>query len=246
VGDTGGPTGRAHRARGHPRPHALFDRVPVGLRAATIAPAGRAVAGLLVLVLLAVAAAAAFTWLARPREQPAPARARTVGAPLTMAPTALATPVGVATPQGQVVVHVAGEVRRPGVVRLPAGSRVEDAVRAAGGLTGRARSASVNLARPLVDGEQLVVLGRGDPPALPAPGPGGAAPTGAGGPGEPVNLNTATLEQLDSLPGIGPVLAQRILDWRAAHGQFTAVDELSEVSGIGEATLEELRAAVTV
>jgi competence protein ComEA len=163
-----------------------------------------------------------------------------------MAPTALATPVGVATPQGQVVVHVAGEVRRPGVVRLPAGSRVEDAVRAAGGFTRKARSASVNLARPLVDGEQLVVLGRGDPPALPGPGQGGAAPTGAGGPGAPVNLNTATLEQLDSLPGIGPVLAQRILDWRAAHGQFTAVDELSEVSGIGEATLEELRAAVTV
>jgi competence protein ComEA len=215
----------------------------------TVAPAGRAVAGLLLLVLLAVATAAVMTWLARPRHQPVPARARTVGAPLTMSPTAMASPVGSpATSPGLVVVHVAGAVRRPGVVRLPAGSRVEDAVRAAGGTTRQARAASVNLARPLVDGEQLVVLGRGDPaPAAPGTSLGASAATaGVAGPSAPVNLNTATLEQLDGLPGIGPVLAQRILDWRTANGRFTAVDELGEVSGIGEATLADLRPVVTV
>jgi competence protein ComEA len=111
-------------------------------------------------------------------------------------------------------------------------------------------TASVNLARPLVDGEQVVVLGRGDQPAVVAPGGGtpgapgaGAGPAGTSG---PVNLNTATLEQLDGLPGIGPVLAQRILDWRTANGRFAAVDELAEVSGIGDATLADLRSVVTV
>jgi competence protein ComEA len=128
------------------------------------------------------------------------------------------------------------------------GSRVEDAVDAAGGVTRRARQASVNLARVLVDGEQLVVLGRGGPAvALPGASPGtSVAGPGVGAAAAPLDLNTATLEQLDALPGIGPVLAQRILDWRTANGRFSAVDELGEVSGIGEATLAELRPAVTV
>jgi competence protein ComEA len=124
---------------------------------------------------------------------------------------------------------------------------VEDAVDASGGMTSRARAASVNLARLLVDGEQLVVLRRGDPAAgVPGVASVGATVVGPGAPGAPVDLNSATLEQLDALPGIGPVLAQRILEWRAAHGRFTSVDELGEVSGIGEATLAELRPAVTV
>jgi competence protein ComEA len=125
---------------------------------------------------------------------------------------------------------------------------VADAVSAAGGATADARAASVNLARLLVDGEQLVVQRRGRPPLVLAPGaaapavPSGAGPASSG----PVDLNTATQEALDALPGIGPVLAQRILDWRTAHGRFSSVDELGEVSGIGEATLADLRPVVTV
>jgi competence protein ComEA len=151
-------------------------------------------------------------------------------------------------------VHVVGAVRRPGVVELPAGSRVADAVAAVGGVTRRGDPASVNLARAAVDGEQVVVGRRGDAGAVgaavpPAPGaagtPGVAAP-GVSAPAAPVDLNTATLEQLDALPGIGPVLGQRILDWRAANGRFSTVEELGEVSGIGEATLGDLRPLVTV
>jgi competence protein ComEA len=147
-----------------------------------------------------------------------------------------------------VVVHVVGAVHHPGLVRLPAGSRVVDAVRAAGGVTASARPASVNLARLLIDGEQLVVQRRGSTPVLAVPGPAG--PVGSVGatnaPSAPVDLNSATLASLDALPGIGPVLAQRILDWRTAHGRFSSVDELGEVSGIGEATLADLRPVVTV
>jgi competence protein ComEA len=217
-----------------------------------LAPAGRAVAGLALLVLLAALVAAAMAWLARPREQPVPERARPVGVPLDLATgnTSAAAgagplPAGPPASPAELVVHVTGEVRGPGVVRLPAGSRVQDAIDAAGGPTRRARTDSVNLARLLVDGEQVVVLGRGDPLPPPA-GPGGGSTPGAAAPGTPVNLNTATLDQLDALPGIGPVLAQRILDWRAANGRFSAVDELGEVSGIGEATLGDVRALVTV
>jgi competence protein ComEA len=157
---------------------------------------------------------------------------------------------GTASP-AEVVVHVVGAVRRPGLVHLPAGARVADAVDAAGGATSRAQLASVNLARVLVDGEQLVVQRRGGPVLLGAPGSAGVA-GGSGGaaatasPASPVDLNTATLEQLDELPGIGPVLAQRILDWRAANGRFSTVDELGEVSGIGEATMADLRPLVRV
>jgi competence protein ComEA len=220
------------------------------------------VVALLVLLLVAVAAAAVTTWLARPRELPAPARARLVGAPLS----AGSGPAGGGSPSsdplalagtestGRLVVHVVGAVRRPGVVELAAGSRVADAVAAVGGVTRRGDPASVNLARAAVDGEQVVVGRRGDAGAVgaavpPAPGaagtPGVAAP-GVSAPAAPVDLNTATLEQLDALPGIGPVLGQRILDWRAANGRFSTVEELGEVSGIGEATLGDLRPLVTV
>jgi competence protein ComEA len=168
----------------------------------------------------------------------------------TVTPTAAtaAAPAPVASAASGVVVHVVGAVHHPGLVRLPAGSRVVDAVRAAGGVTASARPASVNLARLLVDGEQLVVQRRGSTPLVAAPGPAG--PVGSVGstpaPSAPVDLNSATLASLDALPGIGPVLAQRILDWRTAHGRFSSVDELGEVSGIGEATLADLRPVVTV
>jgi competence protein ComEA len=138
----------------------------------------------------------------------------------------------------ELVVHVAGKVARPGVLTLPPGSRVHDAVTAAGGATEAADLGGLNLARLLVDGEQVYVPGAGE---APRPAPAGAE-TGA----TVVNLNTATVEQLDALPGIGPVLAARIVDWRTEHGRFTAVEELGEVSGIGPAVLGRLRELVTL
>lgn len=157
----------------------------------------------------------------------------------------------------QLVVHVAGAVAAPGVVRLPQGSRVVDAVSAAGGLRPDAEPDRVNLAAPLTDGQRVVVpiLGQPDPvelpgsASMPSPGAGGSAPAGAGATGalgQPVDLNTATVEQLDTLPGIGPATANAILDHRTSEGPFRSVDELIEVRGIGEAKLEALRDLVTV
>lgn len=142
---------------------------------------------------------------------------------------------------GDVVVHVVGEVARPGLVRVPAGSRVADAVDEAGGAGPLADLGQVNLARPVVDGEQVVLPKQGQSLAAPpAPAPG--APPAAG----PLDLNAATLDELDGLDGIGPVLAQRILDWRTANGRFSDVEELGEVQGIGDKLLGRLRDQVRV
>lgn len=233
--------------------------MPVRLR---WVPSRRAAAGLGLVLLVAVLVAVLLVWQAKPSAQAAP-RVRRMPPATSAAVGSPAPGLGVGSPTTasaapEVVVHVVGAVRRPGLVRLPAGSRVADAVRAAGGAMPAARVASVNLARLLVDGEQLVVQRRGGPTIVGAPGasvPGGSvvAAPGSGPPGSPgspgsapVDLNTATLQALDGLPGIGPVLAQRILDWRTAHGRFSSVDELGEVSGIGEATLADLRPLVTV
>jgi competence protein ComEA len=136
------------------------------------------------------------------------------------------------------LVHVLGAVGRPGLVELAAGARVVDAVAAAGGFTAEADPAGVNLARPVVDGEQLVVLAVGQVP-LPAAAGGGASSGGAAADGV-VHLNTADVAALDTLPRIGPALAQRILDWREANGPFTSVDQLLEVAGIGDAVFSGL------
>ncbi len=143
---------------------------------------------------------------------------------------------------GTVVVDVAGKVRRPGVLTLPAGSRVTDAIRQAGGPRPGVSLTSLNLARVLVDGEQILV---GLAPAGGVAAPAAGAPS-AGGSGPLVNLNTATLAELDTLPGVGPVTAQRILDWRGSHGAFTSVDELLEIDGIGEKTLAQMASRVTL
>ena len=133
---------------------------------------------------------------------------------------------------GDVVVHVAGAVRDPGVYRLPRGSRVTDAVKRAGGAEGSASLDSINLAASVADGQQVVVPGTGAAAAA-----GGAAATADG----PISLGSATLEQLDTIDGIGPVTAQSILDYRDENGGLSSVEELDQVSGIGPATMEALR-----
>jgi competence protein ComEA len=170
-------------------------------------------------------------------------------------PVAAAAPViqssASATPQpgsassapAQVVVHVIGAVRRPGVVKLPDGSRVADAITAAGGLSPNAAPGELNLAQVLADGVQVKVGTRSHPGGWIRGAAGTATPASGGSSGgDPtkVALNSATLEQLDTLPGIGPVTAQKILDWRKAHGKFTAITELQEVDGIGPKTYADL------
>ncbi len=136
---------------------------------------------------------------------------------------------------GGLVVHVAGAVREPGVYRLAMGSRVTEAVERAGGLTSAAAPDSINLAAKLADGQQVVV------PAAVAGAGGGAAPAGAVSVDAPISLGTATVEQLDTIEGIGPVTAADIVEFRDQHGGLSSVDELDQLSGIGPATMEALR-----
>jgi competence protein ComEA len=138
-------------------------------------------------------------------------------------------------PTRKVVVHVVGQVYKPGLYSLPEGSRVDDAIKRAGGPKPKAALALVNLAAPVADGQQVVVPSNREAAQALA---GGSMAGGAGG---PVHLNSATLDQLDELPGIGPVTAQKILDYRSEHGAFGSVEELDAVPGIGPATLDELR-----
>jgi competence protein ComEA len=148
-----------------------------------------------------------------------------------------------APPARILLVHVVGEVRKPGLYRLADGSRVADALARAGGAKAKAALELVNLAAPVADGQQVLVPRRGDegPAGTPSAG-GGVAPGGA--PAQKVPLNSATLEELDTLPGVGPVTAQKILDYRTAHGAFQSVDELDAVPGIGPTRLAELRPLV--
>jgi competence protein ComEA len=145
--------------------------------------------------------------------------------------------------RGEVTVHVAGAVRHPGVYRLRQGARVDDAVQRAGGAGRRADLSAVNLAAPLEDGRQILVPERG-----PAGGAAAAAgdAAGAGGAVAKLNLNTATAEQLDTLAGVGPATAAKILAYREQHGAFGSVEDLADVPGIGERRLEALRELVTV
>jgi competence protein ComEA len=184
-------------------------------------------AGVLAAVLLG-----GWTWLDRPRVEP-------VDRPPQVSSTASAPPVGeVADSSATVVVSVVGQIVRPGLVTLPSGSRVADAITAAGGLLPEADPASVNLAAVVADGEQVTV---GLPGAIPVGGSGpGAAPGGL------VDLNAAGVAELDALPGIGPVLAQRIVDHREREGPFRSVDELDDVPGIGPAIAAQLAELVTV
>ena len=151
-------------------------------------------------------------------------------------PTATSTASAAGGSGALMYVDVVGAVRRPGLYRLPRGARIADAVAHAGGPTRKAQLELVNAAAPLADGEQVVVPRRGAAPA-------GVATSGAPATG-PVHLSTATADQLDSLPGIGPVTAQKIIAYRQQHGGFSSVEELDAVPGIGPARLEELKGLV--
>lgn len=161
------------------------------------------------------------------------------GAPgsLRVAPIAAPARASPAAARRLLVVDVAGAVRRPGLVRLPEGARVADAIAHAGGLTRHAERSGVNLAAPVADGQQVLVPARG----AAAAGVGAIGGASAGG---PVSLSVASAEQLDALPGVGPVTAQKIVDYRTAHGAFRSVDELDAIAGIGPARIADLRGLV--
>jgi competence protein ComEA len=192
--------------------------------------------------LLAAVAVGAYVWHGRPQPQP-------LTPPSIVSGAASAGPAASSASVTSLVVAVSGKVRHPGVVTVPAGARVIDVLKAAGGPLPGANLGMLNLARKVADGELVAV---GVPPSVPG---GSAAPAGGGAPSEgdaaggaagPIDLNTATLAELDTLPGVGPVLAQRILDWRTQHGQFATVAQLSDVPGIGDARLAQLRDLVRV
>jgi competence protein ComEA len=221
-------------------------------------PGRRGVRALAMVAVIVVVAAAYLAWRARPLPEPVPdvvVPDVAVSAQASVGAEPQPEPAGSSAtgPAGELVVAVAGKVRRPGLVRLPVGARVADALEACGGLQPGAEVSFLNLARKVTDGE-LILVGVTPPPGMPGAGAGGAAgggapPGGAAGPAEPggpVNLNTATLTELDTLPGVGPVLAQRIVDHRERHGAFRAVDDLRQVDGIGETRFEQLKALVTV
>lgn len=256
--DSGGRgRGRVRRVRVGP---ALRERLPVWLQARCGLERRNAVALSVLLVVAAVFAVQHF-WTGRTQSVQAPEVVR-AAAPFgesgavedggRRGETQPTAPGGSSDTPGaagaEIVVDVSGKVREPGVHRLPAGSRVADALKAAGGVRPGTNTDALNRARFLVDGEQVVV---GGPAAAAAPGVGGGLGNGAAsgpvagggavGAAAPVSLNTATVDQLDTLPGVGPVLAQHILAYRAQHGGFRSVDELREVNGIGDRRFADLR-----
>ncbi|MFI2235298.1 helix-hairpin-helix domain-containing protein [Streptomyces chrestomyceticus] len=250
----------------------MRERLPLWVQSrCAITP--RALAALAVVLAVAVAFAVFHFWMARPEPVRAPSVARAPALP-TPAPApqpqvAAPTPGGAppAAAGRLLVVDVVGKVHRPGIHRLPQGARVADALRAAGGVLDGANTRGLNRARLLVDGEQIAVdvagaagqgVGAGSGAATgggagaaAGAGPGGGATSGsvggAGGTGAgaaPVSLNSATAEQLDGLPGVGPVLARHIIEYRTAHGGFTSVEQLREVNGIGDRRFADLRPLV--
>jgi competence protein ComEA len=218
-------------------PETLRGRVALGPPQVTV-----------LVLLIALGLAVTCWWVVRgsPSEIPAPAVVTPGVATASSAPLVTGAPSGAAgtadpTAAGSVTVDVAGKVRRPGIAVLDSGSRVVDALKAAGGARSGVDLSGLNLARVLVDGEQILV---GEPAPV---GLAASAVPSAGAPGGPlVNLNTASQGELEALPEVGPVTAQAILAWRTEHGGFTSVDELLEVDGIGDATLGQLAPYVTV
>ncbi|WP_084262280.1 ComEA family DNA-binding protein [Actinomadura formosensis] len=230
------PQDRLHTLMGRLKPPTAPDAPPAArLRAM---PEKSHVRTLVLIGVVAALVAAGYLWLARPRpdDRAVPAASASLTDPrpaVSVSPAAASSPV---------VVHVLGKVEHPGVITLPSGSRVAEAIKAAGGVRPGAKTGTLNLARTLVDGEQIPV---GVP--RPTPPPGAAPSAGpSGAPGTPLDLNTATPDQLDDLPGVGPVLAQRIVDYRAQHGGFRSIDQLQEVNGIGARRFADLKPMVRV
>jgi competence protein ComEA len=216
---------------------------------------GRAGAVALAIVAAVAVLITVFTMI---RDRPAPVVSAKLP-PVEMVSSASRSPAANAAPSSEqpVVVSVVGLVRKPGLATLAPGARIADALNAAGGALDGADTIGLNMARQLADGEQIVVgiappsgqpavLGSSVAASTAAPGAATASSSPGPAPGELLNLNTATAQQLDALPGVGPVTAAAIVAWRDAHGKFTSIDQLGEVDGIGPARLEKLRALVRV
>ena len=203
-------------------------------------PGVRGALALALVALVAALAAVFIAWSSAAR----PVASHPIAVPAVAVPTLSSSASAAPASAGGagVVVDVAGKVRRPGLVKLSGGARVADAIASAGGVLPGVSTAGLSLARRLVDGEQIVV---GAPQAAVVPAPGTSASGSAATVG-PVDLNTATVTDLDALPGIGPVLAQRVVDWRTSHGGFTSVDQLREVSGLGGKKFDTLAPLVRI
>ncbi|MCQ9128661.1 ComEA family DNA-binding protein [Corynebacterium amycolatum] len=236
--------------------------VDFSVRRAVVTPRV-AMAACIVIAVLALGAIAAVVWPSSPRvEMPAVRDAAVAGTTPETTETSAETPGGpgketnAQAQAGPLIVSVVGLVVKPGVVEVPAGARVVEAIERAGGLLPEANPASVNLAAPLVDGQQIVVGTEALPAGEIAGGSGGAdgsgadsADSGAAGASEPsgqININTATATQLEELPGIGPATATKIIDFREKNGPFASIDALEEVPGIGPAKVEALRDVATI
>ncbi|MFE3201035.1 helix-hairpin-helix domain-containing protein [Embleya sp. NPDC059237] len=230
---------------------AVADRVPPRLR---VGVDRRVVVAVAVLALVAVALAVGGWWRARPQSVAAPVAVGQatggagVGAPVQAGPASGAAGGAPTSAGGPLTVHVAGKVARPGVVVLPPGSRVADAVQAAGGALPAADLATLNLARLLADGEQIPVgvPGATPPPAAANPSGAGSTASAGGAPAAVLDLNTATAAQLEQLPGVGPVLARQIIEKRTQLGRFATVDQLRQVRGIGDRKYSDLKPRVRV
>ena len=236
--------------------------VDFSVRRAVVTPRV-AMAACIVIAVLALGAIAAVVWPSSPQvEMPAVRDAAVAGTTPETTETSAKTPGGpgnetnAQAQAGPLIVSVVGLVVNPGVVEVSAGARVVEAMERAGGLLPEANPASVNLAAPLVDGQQIVVGTEALPAGEIAGGSGGAdgsgtdsADSGAAGASEPsgqININTATATQLEELPGIGPATATKIIDFREKNGPFASIDALEEVPGIGPAKVEALRDVATI